>query len=256
MSAALPVRHPNAVEPIATERRFPVVEVFGPTVQGEGPEAGRPAYFIRFGGCDYRCSWCDSMYAVEPAVVRATASRLTSDAIVALLDSLERGPTMAVLTGGNPALLELGQLVGMLHDQQIDVSVETQGSIWRDWLQRVDRLVVSPKGPSSGMDTPRHRRQFETFMQAARVSPSLVLKVVVFDQSDLEWAMTLADAYDHDSFYISAGTDVGLPDAETLERLTARYRWLCESVARSSSLTRARVLPQLHVVAWGTVRGV
>jgi 7-carboxy-7-deazaguanine synthase len=40
----------------AAEATFPVIEVFGPTVQGEGPDAGRPAYFVRFGGCDYRCS--------------------------------------------------------------------------------------------------------------------------------------------------------------------------------------------------------
>jgi hypothetical protein len=55
---------------------------------------------------------------------------------------------------------------------------------------------------------------------------------------------------------VSAGSDVGLPAAETLERLVARFRWLCESVARSPALSRARVLPQLHVVAWGPMRGV
>src|SRR5438105_206992 len=61
----------------AAAQTFPVIEVFGPTVQGEGPDAGRPAYFVRFGGCDYRCSWCDSMYAVEPADVRSHAEHLS-----------------------------------------------------------------------------------------------------------------------------------------------------------------------------------
>ena len=49
---------------------LPVVEVFGPTIQGEGELAGVPTAFVRFGGCDYRCSWCDSLFAVLPEDVR------------------------------------------------------------------------------------------------------------------------------------------------------------------------------------------
>ena len=52
-----------------------VVEVFGPTVQGEGPYAGRVCHFLRLGGCDYRCSWCDTPYAVDPAQVRKVPRR-------------------------------------------------------------------------------------------------------------------------------------------------------------------------------------
>ena len=44
--------------------------MFGPTVQGEGPYAGRVCHFLRLGGCDYRCSWCDTPYAVDPVQVR------------------------------------------------------------------------------------------------------------------------------------------------------------------------------------------
>src|SRR3954470_4973626 len=83
---------------------FPVVEVFGPTVQGEGPDAGIPAYFVRFGGCDWRCTWCDSMHAVDPAEVRAHAERLTATEIVDRLRALPPGPGLTVLSGGNPAL--------------------------------------------------------------------------------------------------------------------------------------------------------
>jgi 7-carboxy-7-deazaguanine synthase len=233
---------------------FPVVEIFGPTVQGEGPDAGRPAYFVRFGGCDYRCSWCDSMYAVDPDQVKAEARRLTAEEIVAELCALEEGPRMVVLTGGNPAMFELADLVGALQERGFDCAVETQGSLWRDWLALVNRLVVSPKGPSSGMDTERHRDQFREFMELAP-RPSAVLKVVVFDEADFGWAERLADAYPDLPFFVSAGTDVDAGDA-TLLKLTDRFRWLCEATARSRSLSRARVLPQLHVLAWGTARGV
>jgi 7-carboxy-7-deazaguanine synthase len=43
-----------------------ISEIFGPTVQGEGPLVGRPTVFVRTGGCDYRCAWCDTLYAVLP----------------------------------------------------------------------------------------------------------------------------------------------------------------------------------------------
>src|SRR4051812_15258987 len=107
---------------------LPVIEIFGPTVQGEGPDAGRPAYFVRLGGCDFRCAWCDSMYAVDPAEVRANAVRLHAQEIEERLSRLEPGPTLVVLSGGNPALLEVAELVDLLHSAKFDVAVETQGS--------------------------------------------------------------------------------------------------------------------------------
>ena len=66
-----------------------VSEIFGPTVQGEGPQIGCPTYFIRTGGCDYRCSWCDTPYAVfsdyrdllasvEVAIFRSYANNLSA----------------------------------------------------------------------------------------------------------------------------------------------------------------------------------
>src|SRR3954453_6488465 len=103
--------HVAAVTPARQHRTgrltLPVVELFGPTVQGEGPDAGIPAYFVRFGGCDWRCTWCDSMHAVEPAQVRKFAQSLTAQEIGMQLRALPAGPSLVVLSGGNPALLEL-----------------------------------------------------------------------------------------------------------------------------------------------------
>ena len=67
-----------------------MIEVFGPTIQGEGAEAGLPCNFVRLGGCDFRCSWCDTMYAVDPAEVRANAERMTAEQIVDRLDRARR----------------------------------------------------------------------------------------------------------------------------------------------------------------------
>ena len=46
-------------------KKLRISEIFGPTIQGEGALIGKPTVFVRAGGCDYRCSWCDTLYAVE-----------------------------------------------------------------------------------------------------------------------------------------------------------------------------------------------
>lgn len=235
---------------------LPVVEVFGPTIQGEGPDAGAPAYFVRFGGCDYRCTWCDSMHAVDPAEVRANAERLMAKQIVRRVAELPAGPDLVVLSGGNPALLDLEALVLALRRGGKRVAVETQGSRWRAWLADVDRLVISPKPPSSGMAGPGEMDAFQAFMSNVTPVSAPVLKVVIFDQADLEWAAARHRDHPRLPLYLSAGTDVGLGEDETLCRLRERYCWLCEAVAVRPDLSDARVQPQLHVIAWGTAKGV
>ncbi len=48
-----------------TESNIRISEIFGPTIQGEGHLIGQPTVFVRTGGCDFRCEWCDTLYAVE-----------------------------------------------------------------------------------------------------------------------------------------------------------------------------------------------
>src|ERR1700733_8388700 len=237
-----------------SQARLPVIEIFGPPLQGEGPDAGRPAYFVRLGGCDYRCSWCDSMYAVEPAEVRS-AERLTEQQIIERVQVLPEGPDLVVLSGGNPALFKLGTMSPLLHAAGRQVAVETQGSRWKSWLGQVDRLVVSPKGPSSGMDTPEHRRLLGRFMeQAIDTGVTMALKAVIFDGEDLEHARWLADRWPQVALHLSTGTDVRLGERETVDRLRSRPRWVSEAVATDPVLRRAKVGAQQHVLTWGTRR--
>lgn len=243
-------------------KTFPVIEIFGPTIQGEGHLAGAPTYFVRFGGCDYRCSWCDSMYAVDPALVRLNAKRLTALQIAATISRLTHGPEWVTFSGGNPALLDLGDLVGILHDRNRLVSVETQGSRWKDWLGDVDHLTISPKPPSSEMATRRNAAETSEFLARANRMPVArrSLKFVVFDQDDYDWARDVTLGLprgDWPLVYLSVGTDQGDDDATTRRLIEQRYAWLCEKVAHDGRLAeRVRVFPQLHVLAWGTARGV
>lgn len=230
-------------------RTFPLVEAFGPTIQGEGPDAGLPVYFLRFGLCDYRCSWCDSMHAVDPLEVKLHAEQLDAASILARLDALLPGAGMVVLSGGNPAMHDLGDVVLGIRERGLWSAVETQGSIWRPWLARVDRLVVSPKPPSSGMATGKHSEQHTRFLErAAEAGATITLKYVVFDELDLAWAIQQAHGA---PCFLSVGTDLGA----TTDQILTRYTWLCERVI-ALGLAKVKVLPQMHVLAWGHARGV
>jgi len=238
-------------------KTFPVIEIFGPTIQGEGSEAGLPCYFVRLGGCDFRCSWCDTMYAVEPSLVRENATRLSVSEIAERLGELEGDARWIILSGGNPALHELGELTQELQAAGFNVAVETQGSVWRDWLRDVDRLTISPKPPSSQMASSKHLAQLVSFMAMALADSenSAVLKIVCFDEVDLQWAKGIAARWPSIPLHLSAGTPVPAPP-DLREAVAARFRWLCERVAHDPDLSHARVLPQLHVIAWGDATGV
>jgi 7-carboxy-7-deazaguanine synthase len=169
------------------------------------------------------------MHAVEPALVRQLPNRDVTE-VLAQLDALAPAP-MLVISGGNPALWHLGPLLGLL---------------------RCDSIVVSPKPPSSGMATEAHAAQLAEFMRRSAAHRALTLKIVVFDQADLEYALAVHEQHPERQFFLSCGTS---PD-DTPEALGQRYRWLCEEVAHEPRAHAARVLPQLHVIAWGHMVGV
>src|ERR1700745_4233675 len=90
-----------------------ISEIFGPTIQGEGPLIGRPTVFVRTGGCDYRCSLCDTLYAVLPEY-RDEWTPMPPAEIIARVNELADGKPMLVsLSGGNPALQPLAPLIAL-----------------------------------------------------------------------------------------------------------------------------------------------
>lgn len=252
-----------------------MVEVFGPTVQGEGVDQGIACAFVRFGGCDYSCSWCDTPHAVLPAEVRK-AERLTPAHIIERLNRLPaKLPTWIVLSGGNPALHELGDLVQQLHVDGHMIAVETQGSRWKQWLTGVDRLCVSPKPPSSGMGD--NIDQLESFMANALVADAMnqdivepvwmFLKIVVFDELDIDYVERVHAKWPEVPMFVSAGNDAGRtvsqPDRvddrsieEVRRDLLDRSEWLTHEVLTRPSLHDVRVQSQYHVLLWGNVQGV
>ena len=227
--------------------RWPIIEIFGPVIQGEGAMLGHQTHFVRFGGCDYACVWCDTPYAVDPALVRANSVKLGADAIVARLQELNAATPWVTLSGGNPALHVLDELVEALHAAGFLVAVETQGSRYRPWLTGVDLVTISPKPPSSEMTT--------DWTQLARFQslPGASMKVVVFDDADFAYAREVHRRYPNLPLYLQVGNTVG---EDTTETLLAKLDWLACRALADPELNAAIVLPQLHVLLYGNRRGV
>lgn len=217
--------------------------------------AGAITAFVRFGGCDYACIWCDSAHAVLPKHVRE-AERLTEKEIAERLYELPSRPQWVTLSGGNPALHDLSVLVPRLHALGFKIAVETQGTVAKLWLRDVDHLTISPKPPSSRnmtiiLDVDRF---FHTIGGGGN---SVCLKVVVFDEDDLDYAEMVHRAYPGVPFYISIGTFMGglLGDyaggrIDTRDSILDRYRRISEYVVSRPALRDVRVLPQLHALIW------
>ncbi len=234
-------------DPIGKEKRFPVIEIFGPTLQGEGVMIGTQTLFIRFGGCDYLCNWCDSLYAVKPEEVRRNATFMTAGEIVEKVQELSTTTPWVTLSGGNPVLFDLDELVVALRQSGYRIAVETQGTMWKDWLLKCEVVTTSPKPPSSGMVTDWDK--LRRFYQAINST----VKIVIFDDKDLDYAEDVVRRFPGWDLFLQVGNNVGEDD---LNSLVKKLEWLVTETMKRPSLSHAVVLPQLHVLMWGNSRGV
>lgn len=255
-----------------SQKKLPLVEVFGPTIQGEGIVIGQQTYFMRFGLCDYKCKMCDSMNAVDPQQVKANARWLTQEEIIAdFLENVykQNSAKWVTLSGGNPCIHDLSILVSVLKKLKFQIAVETQGTFSPSWLSQCDVITVSPKGPGMGETT--YYNQLDKFMAyVCSACPEHVnMKIVIFDQRDLEFAKQVHERYAHTGvpFYLSLGnpyppgvsTDgsIWTPEnhAEHMCSLIGQYKSLWNDISCDPILSKMRWLPQWHVFVWGNQKG-
>lgn len=157
---------------------LPLVEQFY-TLQGEGFHTGKAAYFIRIGGCDIGCRWCDSKISWSSDI----HSMVSVDEILEKV--LETPARSVVVTGGEPSLYNLKPLCDKLKEHNIETFIETSGAypltgIW-DWICLSPKRNVHP-------DTSMYERAEE-------------LKVIIYEDEDFEWAEACAKRVS-DSCYI------------------------------------------------------
>ena len=131
------------------------------TLQGEGFHAGRSAYFVRLGGCDVGCVWCDVKESWD-------ATQHNSMSIDKIVNEIKKSKTdFVVITGGEPAMYNLTALVDILHENKFEVAIETSGCY--PLHGAIDWYCFSPKKFKKPVD--------EAYKKANE------LKVVIFHRS-------------------------------------------------------------------------
>ena len=144
---------------------LPVMEHFY-TLQGEGFHQGKAAYFIRHGGCDVGCTWCD----VKDSWDANAHPKLEVDDIVA--EAAKHPGRIAVITGGEPLMHDLGPLTNALRAAGFRTHIETSGA--HPFSGAWHHVCLSPKKFKQALP--------EAFSKAHE------LKVIVFNKHDLPWA--------------------------------------------------------------------
>ncbi len=146
-------------------RKVPLVEEFY-TIQGEGFHTGKPAYFIRIGGCDVGCSWCDTKYSWNPEL----HPPVEVDTVV---ERAAQFPAASVVvTGGEPLMVNLDYMTGKLKDRKITTYLETSGA--HPLTGRWDWICLSPKKNAPPVGD-IHQKADE-------------LKVIIAGTEDFQWA--------------------------------------------------------------------
>lgn len=144
---------------------LPVMEHFY-TLQGEGCHQGKAAYFIRLGGCDVGCVWCDVKESWD-------AEQHPQYSVASLTSEVKKTPAkIVVITGGEPLMHNLDELTSALQSAGLKTHIETSGAhaLSGNW----DWICLSPK---------KFKAPLQEILPLANE-----LKIVVFNKSDFDWA--------------------------------------------------------------------
>ena len=144
---------------------LPLMEEFY-TIQGEGFHTGKPAYFIRVGGCDVGCHWCDVKESWD-------ASLHPTSPVEQIVENANKFPAKAVVvTGGEPSMYNLTYITQQFKKKGIKTFIETSGAypLTGTW----DWVCLSPKKTGAPLT--------ENFPKADE------LKVIIHNKNDFEWA--------------------------------------------------------------------
>jgi organic radical activating enzyme len=145
--------------------KLPLMEEFY-TIQGEGYHSGKAAYFIRVGGCDVGCHWCDVKESWDASLHPLT------DVEAVIINALSYPAKAVVVTGGEPAMYNLDYLTKKLRAKKIKTFIETSGAYYLSGFW--DWVCLSPK--KTGTPLPENLKKANE------------LKIIVHNKNDFEWA--------------------------------------------------------------------
>ena len=232
---------------LTDERTLAVSEIFGPTVQGEGPSTGQRAKFLRLGGCNLTCSWCDTSYTWDWKKY-SPRQELTQMSLTAVKDQLFaiRAPLL-VITGGEPLLQResLHWLLwggGLLFDTRIEF--ETNGTKLPFPKNNNLSYNVSPKLAHGG--DPKDKRIVPVVLECFSRRKDAIFKFVVEQPQDQDEIAALVDEYAirPDKVWV-------MPQAQTVEELDMRLPWVSDiAIEHGWNLS-----DRLHLRLWEGKRG-
>jgi len=208
------------------------------SIQGEGVTAGVPAAFVRLQGCSVGCRWCDTKYSWDPGGGR-------EQTLGELLEELAVLPCRrVVVTGGEPLESAIfTPLVSALKERRYAVEVETSGTLAPPRLQ-IDQWNVSLKLANSGVAEPK------------RINPAAILsfldretwwKFVVVNRSDVYEVCHLMER-----FALPRDRILLMPEGLRREEILERSIWVVDECRRHGF----RYSPRLHILLWGSKRGM
>lgn len=221
--------------------KLPVTEIFK-GIQGEGIFSGAITYFVRFWGCDFNCAWCD-----EPQH-RASNPELVATDVESIMAQLDiEQANIVTLTGGNPCIRDLTELVRALKLQGFKIHVETQGSVMPYWLKDVDFITISPKGPSASKETDLYelQRSLKNFRRVAKQLKPVVMVDAQgnINEQDIDYLMQLKRIFPGVHLIAQMGDDGSntMSYGEKFHKFSSRF-------LEDPALKDVRVMLQLHKV--------
>jgi organic radical activating enzyme len=150
---------------IEHQSTLPIMERFY-TLQGEGFHTGRAAYFIRLGGCDVGCHWCDVKESWDASAHPQLSIEQISN------EALQERARFAVITGGEPVMYNLNSLCSQLIENGFELAIETSGA--HPLSGKWHWICLSPK---------KRKVPLEEYYEKANE-----LKVIIYNKSDFKWA--------------------------------------------------------------------
>ncbi|MCP9945315.1 7-carboxy-7-deazaguanine synthase QueE [Streptomyces somaliensis] len=235
-------------------RKIVVNEIFGPTVQGEGPSMGRSCAFVRLGGCNLTCAWCDTAYtwdwtgksndgtAYDP---KTELHAMDVEDVVTRL--LTMGVELVVVSGGEPLQQQetLTRLCRALAGHGMAVEIETNGTITpqASLVETGVRFNVSPKLRHSGVTSDAAIRPES--LRALAGTAGVAFKFVCRDRGDVAEVGAIVDQYQLGPVWI-------MPEGQDHEAVSQHLALIADAVVER----RWNLSTRIHVQAWGKRRGV
>lgn len=235
---------------------FPVSEQFGPTIQGEGPHAGKSVQFLRTGGCNLACSWCDTPETWDTSrfnLKEWNPPKTVEDIIDEVIPGIP-----VVLTGGEPLMHQKSKgwetLLAGIRSLGCDIHIETNGTIAPNSVTQVwaNYASVSPKLAHAG----RHKRTQDPAPDKGwrdlieggdtELAQTSTLKFVVKNETHIEEALVYADSLGWPRKLVWV-----MPEGINLEELQEKW----PTIAKEAARLHINASHRIHVLAWGHTRG-